>query len=110
MAQFETRPGNGSIFKNNKKEKETHPDYNGKIKDPTGKDWDLSLWIKKSASGISYFSVSIKEPYIKPEQLEPQQQVRPFNNESYFTTHESGNAVSKLTVIEEQPIIDDLPF
>lgn len=65
MSNYETKPGNGAIFKNNKKEKETHPDYNGKILDPNGKEWELSLWVKKSAAGNSYFSVAVKEPWKK---------------------------------------------
>ena len=65
MSNYETKPGNGAIFKNNKKEKESHPDYNGKILDPNGKEWELSLWVKKSAAGNSYFSVAVKEPYKK---------------------------------------------
>ena len=65
MSNYETRPGNGAIFKNTKKEKDTQPDYNGKIVDPNGKEWDLSLWVKKSAAGNSYFSVAVKEPYKK---------------------------------------------
>ena len=65
MSNFETKPGNGAIFKNDKKQKETHPDYNGKILDPNGKEWELSLWVKKSAAGNSYFSVAVKEPYKK---------------------------------------------
>lgn len=65
MSNYETKKGNGAIFKNNKKDKETHPDYNGKIVDPNGKEWDLSLWVKKSAAGNSYFSVSVKEPWKK---------------------------------------------
>ena len=65
MSNYEQKAGTGAIFKNNKKEKETHPDYNGKILDPNGKEWELSLWVKKSAAGNSYFSVSVKEPWKK---------------------------------------------
>ena len=35
------------------------------ILDPNGKEWELSLWVKKSAAGNSYFSVSVKEPWKK---------------------------------------------
>lgn len=79
MSNYETKPGNGAIFKNAKKEKETHPDYNGKIVDPNGKEWDLSLWVKKSAAGNSYFSVSVKEPWKKDivENTEPTKSTNP---------------------------------
>lgn len=65
MSNYETKPGNGAIFKNEKKEKETHPDFNGKGVDPSGKEWDFAMWKKVSASGKPYFSLSIKEPYKK---------------------------------------------
>lgn len=66
MSEYETKPGQGAIFKNKNKNQDTHPDYNGMIKDPTGKEWALSLWVKESQSGTKYFSVSVKEPYVKP--------------------------------------------
>jgi uncharacterized protein (DUF736 family) len=62
---YEQKPGQGSIFKNEKKAKDTHPDYNGTILDPNGNKWDLSLWVKESTTGKKYFSVSVKEPYVK---------------------------------------------
>ena len=65
MSNYEMRPGNGSIFKNTKKEKETHPDYRGTFKHLDGNDYEISLWVKKSAAGNSYFSVAVKEPYKK---------------------------------------------
>lgn len=65
MSNYETKPGNGAIFKNTKKEKETHPDYNGNFVTPSGEKLEISLWVKKSAAGNSYFSVAVKEPYKK---------------------------------------------
>lgn len=63
---FELKNGQGSIFKNDKKTEEKHPDYRGKIKDQFGNDWDLSLWVKTSEKGVKYFSVSCQTPYVKP--------------------------------------------
>lgn len=63
---YEIKPGQGTIFKNSRKEKDTHPEYTGRIKTPDGEEWDLSLWVKKGNKG-SFFSVSVKEPYVKPD-------------------------------------------
>lgn len=61
---FEQKDNSGAIFKNDKKEKDTHPDYRGPIR-VDGKDKEISLWVKKDKNGKSYFSVAIKEPYKK---------------------------------------------
>ena len=37
----------GAIFKNDSKQKETHPDYRGKI-NWGGVDIEVSMWIKES--------------------------------------------------------------
>jgi hypothetical protein len=53
------------IFKNNKKEKDTHPDYTGSI-NVEGKDYSVSLWIKEGKAG-KFFSGKIQEPFKKME-------------------------------------------
>lgn len=61
---YEMKDNSGSIFKNDKKEKETHPDYRGKMM-VDGKEKSVSLWVKESKNGVKYFSMSIQEPYKK---------------------------------------------
>ena len=51
------KEGSGSLFKNTRKEKETHPDYNGSIM-VNGKEHWLSAWVKEGKNG-KFFSVSI---------------------------------------------------
>ena len=65
MTDFKHKDNSGSIFKNDKKEKETQPDYSGTI-NVQGKEWQISLWIKEGKKG-KYFSAAIKEPYKKEE-------------------------------------------
>jgi uncharacterized protein (DUF736 family) len=60
----------GAIFKNDRKEKDTHPDYRGKI-NVDGVDKEISLWVKESKAGKTYFSASISEPYVKPDSDTP---------------------------------------
>lgn len=66
----------GAIFKNNKKEKETHPDYRGTI-NVDGVEKEISLWVKTSQKGEQFFSVSISEPYKKTE-TKPDNDLLPF--------------------------------
>jgi hypothetical protein len=49
----------GALFKNDRKEKETHPDYKGSL-NVGGVDYWLSSWISKSKAGATYMSLSIQ--------------------------------------------------
>ena len=66
---METRINTGAIFKNDNKKAENHPDYKGKV-NVNGKEMEVALWMKTSAKGVKFFSVSFSEPYIKTN--EPQ--------------------------------------
>lgn len=55
----------GALFKNNKKEKDTHPDYTGQI-NADGVEYWLSAWVKEK-DGKKYFSLSIKPKEAKSE-------------------------------------------
>lgn len=69
---METKNNTGAIFKNDKKTSQNHPDYKGKI-NVEGKDFDVALWLKESAKGVKYFSVSISEPYVQTTpQVQPE--------------------------------------
>ena len=62
------KDNSGSIFKNDYKQKDTHPDYKGKIV-VDGVAKDIALWFNPEREGKkAYFSVKIEDPYIKPEQ------------------------------------------
>lgn len=57
------KEGSGSLFKNDRKVSETHPDFTGSIM-VNGKEHYLSAWVKEGKKG-KFFSVSIgkvKEP------------------------------------------------
>lgn len=62
----------GIFFKNNFKEKDSQPDYKGKL-NVEGKDFDLAGWIRDGAKG-KFISLSISEPYNKESapQADPQ--------------------------------------
>ena len=49
----------GSLFKNDKKESDNHPDYKGSI-NVEGKECWLSAWLKTSKDGKKYMSLSVQ--------------------------------------------------
>tara|TARA_R110000868_G_scaffold9875_1_gene48557 strand:- start:331 stop:579 length:249 start_codon:yes stop_codon:yes gene_type:complete len=61
----------GSIFKNDKKEEEKHPDMTGSL-NVDGKDYWISAWKKTSKAGTSFLSLSVR-----PKQEDPRQSSQP---------------------------------
>ena len=56
---YEQRDNSGSLFKNDKKESENHPDYNGSAM-VNGTEMWMSAWLKTSTSGKKFMSFSFK--------------------------------------------------
>ena len=56
---YEMKPSSGSLFKNDRKEKETHPDYKGKVMLPNGEVRWLSGWKKQTSAGDPWLSLAI---------------------------------------------------
>lgn len=56
---FEVKENTGSLFRNNRKESERHPDHNGSVR-IDGHDYWISAWIKEAKDGQKYFSLAFK--------------------------------------------------
>lgn len=55
---YEQKPNSGSLFRNDRKEKETHADYQGSAV-IDGVEYYLNAWLKEGKSG-KFFSISFK--------------------------------------------------
>lgn len=56
---YEMRPGQGSLFKNDKRTEEKHPNAKGKVMLPNGEVRWLSAWTKTTSAGEKWISLSV---------------------------------------------------
>lgn len=60
MADYQQRDNSGSLFKNSRKEKDTHPDYTGKVM-VDGSEYWISAWLKTSErTGTRFMSLAFR--------------------------------------------------
>ena len=69
MSEYDNT-NSGALFKNEKKEQDTHSDYNGNI-NVNGQEFWLNAWLKKSKAGKTYMSLSVKPKEAKPQATAP---------------------------------------
>ena len=63
MSNYTHKPGQGTIFKNEKYIKGGNQPYaKGKVIDPSGNEWDATLWIPKSDK-IKGFNITLSEKW-----------------------------------------------
>lgn len=68
---YEHKPGSGSMFKNDKKTSDSHPDYKGDGMAPDGTMIWLDAWIKRPEGKKPFLSVSMKPKEAKTAQHKP---------------------------------------
>lgn len=59
MSKYEQRDNSGSLFKNERKEKDTHADYRGECL-IDGVPYYMDAWLKTAESGRKWMSFSFK--------------------------------------------------
>jgi len=55
------RDNSGALFRNDRKEKDTHPDYSGPCM-VEGKPMRIAAWIKRDKQNRQYLSLDFSEP------------------------------------------------
>ena len=87
---YETKDNTGSLFRNNRKEKETHPDYSGTVR-IDGHDMWISAWLREQKDGTKYFSLAFKRKDGTAER--PEQKIQEFKDEAKRVFDMDGDSI-----------------
>lgn len=68
---YQQKDNSGSLFRNDKKETDNHPDFNGSCV-IGGREYWISAWTKVADSGRKYMSFSFKPKDAQQPQQRPQ--------------------------------------
>ena len=79
----------GALFRNERKQKETQPEYTGQL-NVGGVEYWLSAWVKTSKTGKKFFSLSVQEK---------QEKATSGHTPSSEPRHQA-----------DEPLDDDIPF
>ena len=86
---YQQKPNTGTLFPNNHKQSDKHPDRRGQIhlsreflekmleQDSELVVMDISAWENTSAKGVEYLGLSIQAPYVKPSKPEAKPEPKP---------------------------------
>ena len=84
MSNFTHKPGNGAIFKNEKRTADTHPEYQGSATLESGEVVDLAVWVKTTKAGKKFFSLSIKPAKVEAQTPAPAEVPAPADDDLPF--------------------------
>lgn len=64
MTQYDNR-NSGALFPNDRKTKQSHPDYKGSMTDSTGQEFWISAWVKQGKKG-EFLSLAFEKKEDRP--------------------------------------------
>lgn len=100
---FEQRDNSGVLFKNDRKEKDNHPDYTGNAM-IDGREYWISAWLKDGQKG-KFFSFAFK-----PKDDKPQQQSLGSKGRSQERPTHPNSAHQPVIPNRYDDMDDDVPF
>lgn len=92
---YEQRDNSGSLWRNDRKTKDSHPDYTGSAM-IGGVDYFMNVWLKQSREGKKFFSFSFK-PKNQPGEVVERS-----------ATYTGSQNVGTSAAIRGGPMVDDI--
>jgi len=96
---YEQRDNTGSLFKNDRKEADTHPDYKGSALLNGVEHW-LDAWINTAKDGSKYMSLKFK----RKDAAQSKQQA------GYVGSYNGDPATNSIGGVGSRDLDDDVPF
>lgn len=98
----------GALFKNNRKETDNHPDYNGKCQ-IDGVEYYINAWLNTSKQGMQYLSLSLKEIVNHSDHARQDINTQPVMNNQYNKQPAQSHSQS-YNNNQDAEFYDDIPF
>jgi uncharacterized protein (DUF736 family) len=94
MSNYQPKDMTGSLFRNDRKERDTHPDYKGSAL-INGVDHWLDAWINEDRNGNKYMSLKLK-----PKEA----------RQSYSGSYNGDPATNRSGSVSQADLDDEIPF
>lgn len=104
MSDYQQKELSGSLFKNSKKEKDTHPDVRGTAK-IDGVDYRVSGWNRTTKGGAPWISLAFTRADEAPQRQQPQSLMQEQASERPVASPERRAAEGAIAGMP-----DDIPF